>query len=74
MIKYVHTNIIAKDWRTLADFYIKVFECTPIQAERDLSGEWLDQATDRLFFIPKILIYLSVHLCFKNLNKFLTLS
>lgn len=45
MIKYVHTNIVAKDWRTLADFYIKVFDCTPIFPERDLSGDWLDKAT-----------------------------
>lgn len=44
-MKYVHTNIVAQDWRSLADFYVKVFECTPIPPERDLSGEWLERAT-----------------------------
>lgn len=44
-IKYVHTNLIAKDWRKLAEFYIAVFGCKPRYPERDLSGEWLDQVT-----------------------------
>jgi predicted enzyme related to lactoylglutathione lyase len=44
-IRYVHTNIVSKDWRRLADFYIKVFECTPLPPERNLSGLWLDRLT-----------------------------
>lgn len=44
--KYVHTNLIAKDWRVLASFYQDVFGCVPIPPERDLSGEWIDQATN----------------------------
>ena len=44
-IRYVHTNIVAKDWRKLADFYIKVFGCTPVPPERNLSGAWLDKLT-----------------------------
>ncbi len=44
-IKYVHTNIIAKDWQNLAEFYIQVFECKPYGPERDLSGEWIAQMT-----------------------------
>jgi catechol 2,3-dioxygenase-like lactoylglutathione lyase family enzyme len=44
-MRYVHTNIVAQDWRRLADFYVKVFGCTPVPPERDLSGEWLDRAT-----------------------------
>lgn len=44
-IKYVHTNLIAKDWRKLADFYIAVFGCKPVYPERDLSGEWLVRLT-----------------------------
>ena len=44
-IKYVHTNIIADDWRALADFYIQVFGCKPVLPERDLSGSWLDSLT-----------------------------
>ena len=45
MIKYAHTNIITDDWKRLAEFYIQVFECTPLYPERDLHGEWLERAT-----------------------------
>lgn len=41
-IKYVHTNIVAKDWKKLVQFYTDVFGCEPAPPERDLSGEWLD--------------------------------
>ena len=44
-IRYTHTNIIAKDWRSLADFYIRVFGCVPVPPERDLSGTWVDHLT-----------------------------
>lgn len=40
--KYVHTNLIAKDWKRLVRFYSDVFGCQPTGAERDLSGTWLD--------------------------------
>jgi glyoxylase I family protein len=43
--RYAHTNLVAYDWRRLADFYIEVFECTPVPPERDQTGEWLDRAT-----------------------------
>jgi len=45
-IKYVHTNIIARDWKKLSEFYINVFNCKPIYPERDLSGEWIDKLTN----------------------------
>ena len=44
-IKYTHTNIIARDWQDLAQFYIEVFECKPYGPKRDLSGEWIEQMT-----------------------------
>jgi predicted enzyme related to lactoylglutathione lyase len=44
-MKYVHTNIVAKDWRKLADFYIKVFGCEEIHPERDLRGKWIEEGT-----------------------------
>ncbi|WP_428567605.1 MAG: VOC family protein [Solidesulfovibrio sp. DCME] len=44
-IRYVHTNIIARDWRALASFYVRLFDCKPVPPERDLSGDWLDAAT-----------------------------
>src|SRR5436309_14812186 len=40
--KYVHTNLIAKDWKRLVQFYSDVFGCQPKGPERDLSGNWLD--------------------------------
>ena len=44
-MKYVHTNIIAKDWKKLSRFYQNVFGCKPVGFQRDLSGEWLDRLT-----------------------------
>jgi predicted enzyme related to lactoylglutathione lyase len=45
-IKFVHTNLIAKDWKSLSKFYIDVFGCKPTYPERDLSGEWLEKITE----------------------------
>ena len=44
-VRYVHTNLIARDWRRLADFYQSVFGCTPVPPERDLSGPQLEAGT-----------------------------
>lgn len=43
--KYVHTNLIAQDWKQLADFYTTVFDCVPVPPERDYQGEALDAGT-----------------------------
>ena len=43
--KYTHTNLIAEDWRTLANFYQHVFGCVPIPPERDFQGEKLEAGT-----------------------------
>ena len=43
-IKYVHANIVAKNWRKLADFYIKVFGCTIVPPIRYYTGKELDSA------------------------------
>ena len=43
--KYVHTNIISKDWKKLVDFYMKVFDCKPMPPERNLEGDWLEKGT-----------------------------
>ena len=42
-MRYVHTNIIAKDWRKLSAFYVKVFRCRITPPERCYQGEWLDK-------------------------------
>ena len=41
--KYVHTNLIARDWKRLARFYCEVFGCEPKGPERDLCAEWLEK-------------------------------
>lgn len=43
--KFVHTNLVARDWKRLVEFYAKVFGCKPVPPERKISGQWLDDAT-----------------------------
>jgi predicted enzyme related to lactoylglutathione lyase len=43
--RYVHTNLIAIDWRKLADFYHQLFGCTLVPPERDLFGAAMDAGT-----------------------------
>jgi predicted enzyme related to lactoylglutathione lyase len=43
--KYVHTNLIARDWKRLVQFYSDVFGCELKPPERDMSGAWLNQLT-----------------------------
>jgi predicted enzyme related to lactoylglutathione lyase len=43
--RYVHTNLIARDWKRLAQFYERVFGCTPVPPERELVGQWLEDGT-----------------------------
>ena len=43
--RFVHTSIVARDWKKLADFYVQVFGCKRKPPERDLSGEWLQKLT-----------------------------
>lgn len=44
-MRFSHTNIVSKNWKSLSNFYIKVFHCKIKPPERKLSGAWLDQAT-----------------------------
>ena len=43
--KYVHTNLIARDWRALVAFYENVFGCVVVPPERDYTGDELDAGT-----------------------------
>jgi len=45
-IRYVHTNIIARDWKKLSEFYVTVFGCEELPPERNLSGKWVDKLTN----------------------------
>lgn len=44
-ITYRHTNLIAQDWQTLAQFYQDVFGCVPVPPTRKQSGAWLERGT-----------------------------
>jgi predicted enzyme related to lactoylglutathione lyase len=44
-VRYVHTNLIARDWRRLAAFYQNLFGCVPVPPERDYSGPVFDAGT-----------------------------
>jgi predicted enzyme related to lactoylglutathione lyase len=43
--KFAHVNIVADDWKKLVEFYQKVFGCTLVPPERDISGQWLEDVT-----------------------------
>ena len=45
MIKYTHTNIIAKDAQKIIKFYKEVLGCKSMGQKRDLKGEWVDKLT-----------------------------
>jgi catechol 2,3-dioxygenase-like lactoylglutathione lyase family enzyme len=40
-MRYVHTNLVARDWRALARFYQEAFGCQPISPEREQHAEWV---------------------------------
>ena len=43
--RYAHTNIIARDWVSLANFYKSVFGCVFAPPERNYSGATLEAGT-----------------------------
>ena len=43
--KYKHTNIVARDWRMLAEFYERIFGCEPVPPERVAVGAWVERCT-----------------------------
>ena len=44
-VRYVHTNLVARDYQSLAQFYQDVFGCTPVPPERDYAGPALEAGT-----------------------------
>jgi len=42
---FAHLNIVARNWRQLAQFYQQVFDCRPVPPERSLSGPHIERAT-----------------------------
>jgi catechol 2,3-dioxygenase-like lactoylglutathione lyase family enzyme len=43
--RFAHINIIAQDWKRLAEFYEQVLGCVPVPPERNLAGQWVEEAT-----------------------------
>ncbi len=43
--RFGHVNVIARDWRSLADFYITTFGCVLVPPERDYAGPDLERGT-----------------------------
>ena len=43
--RFGHVNLIARDWRALADFYTRVFGCSFVPPERDYAGPDLEAGT-----------------------------
>jgi predicted enzyme related to lactoylglutathione lyase len=43
--RYVHTNLVARDWKRLVSFYQDVFGCVPVPPERNLSGPEMEAGT-----------------------------
>ncbi|MBT2520160.1 VOC family protein [Arthrobacter sp. ISL-28] len=43
--RFGHVNVIAADWRRLADFYQRVFGCEVVPPERDQGGPDLERGT-----------------------------
>lgn len=43
--RYVHTNLIARDWQALARFYETVFGCVRVLPARDLAGPAMEAGT-----------------------------
>ncbi|MEQ9299790.1 MAG: hypothetical protein RIF33_14550 [Cyclobacteriaceae bacterium] len=44
-MRFAHTNIVSSNWKELADFYVKTFNCKIVPPLRKQSGDWLDKGT-----------------------------
>ena len=44
-MRFLHTNLVARDWQRLAAFYETVFGCERVLPERHLSGESIERGS-----------------------------
>ncbi|MFK7737167.1 MAG: VOC family protein [Pirellulaceae bacterium] len=44
-MRYAHTNIVSENWKKLADFYVRAFECRVVPPIRKQAGDWLQSGT-----------------------------
>lgn len=45
-MKFAHVSLVSRDWKALADFYIRVFGCSVVGPSRNLQGPWVEQLTN----------------------------
>jgi catechol 2,3-dioxygenase-like lactoylglutathione lyase family enzyme len=45
LARFGHVNLVARDWRRLAGFYVDLFGCVPVPPERDYRGPTLEAGT-----------------------------
>jgi|GEM_PF-4690222 len=62
-MRFARTNIAARDWEKLSQFYEDVFDCTVKPPRRKLSGEWLDSFHPQMVFLPNLGVNRRVCLC-----------
>jgi catechol 2,3-dioxygenase-like lactoylglutathione lyase family enzyme len=43
--RFGHVNLVARDWRRLAGFYVDLFGCVPVPPERDYRGPTVEAGT-----------------------------
>jgi catechol 2,3-dioxygenase-like lactoylglutathione lyase family enzyme len=43
--RYAHTNLVARDWQSLARFYEELFGCVRVPPERDYAGSLVEAGT-----------------------------
>jgi len=44
-MRYVHTNLVARDWQLIVAFYERVFGCVRVPPERNLSGAAVERGS-----------------------------
>ncbi|WP_340202125.1 VOC family protein [Ascidiimonas sp. W6] len=44
-MRFAHTNIVSANWKELAAFYVKSFNCKIVPPIRKQSGKWLEKGT-----------------------------
>ena len=40
-MRFLHTNIVARNWRWVSQFYQRVFGCYPLDPRRNYEGTWI---------------------------------
>ncbi|WCB96869.1 hypothetical protein DSM104299_05637 [Baekduia alba] len=44
-VRYIHTNIVARDAERLVAFYVEALDCEVAAPAREIAGDWLERGT-----------------------------